>query len=208
MERRAGRPSGDHEMRRQIVAEAVWSVLRDHGPDGASLRAVAREAGCTTGTLVHYFRDKDEMLLFSISHMLDRIESRIAALRVPGAPLASIRAIARALLPQTPETVLEWSAWLGFISRGQWVPEIGELRARRARRIRNLVHEILGEAEAAGHLASGLDLRDRADAIVASVEGICIMSTELEGEDDARRRERLLDRMLDLLLPSSETGPC
>lgn len=204
MERRAGRPSGDHEQRRQIVAEAVWNVLRDCGPDGASLRAVARELGCTTGTLVHYFRDKDEMLLFSINHMLDRIERRLAAHRIAGAPLASIRAIARALLPQSPETMLEWSAWLGFIARGQWVPEIGELRTRRARRIRDLVHDLLREAETAGELAGGLDLRDRADAIVASVEGLCTMSAELEGEDDARRRERLLDGMLDLLLPTRE----
>lgn len=44
MERRAGRPSGDHQQRRQIVAEAVWSGLRDFGPDGASLHAVAPEA--------------------------------------------------------------------------------------------------------------------------------------------------------------------
>jgi hypothetical protein len=44
MERPAGRPSGDHQQRRQIVAEAVWSGLRDHGPDGVSLRAATREA--------------------------------------------------------------------------------------------------------------------------------------------------------------------
>jgi hypothetical protein len=44
MERPAGRPSGDHQQRRQIVAEAVWSRLRDHGPDGVSLRAATREA--------------------------------------------------------------------------------------------------------------------------------------------------------------------
>lgn len=52
----------------------------------------------------------------------------------------------------------------------------------------------------------GLDRRDRADAVVASVEGICIMSTELEGEDDARRPERLLDGMLEQLLPDREAS--
>lgn len=203
-ERRAGRPSGDHDQRRQDVAAAVWAVLRDIGPDGASLRAVARQAGCTTGTLSHYFRDKDEMLLFSINHMLDELEAGLKAQIVDTDPLAAIRQIAHALLPRTPERILEWSAWLGFISRGQWVAEIGELRAYRARRIRDLVHDLLQQAEAGGALADGINLRDRADAIVASVEGICTMSIRLEGEDDTDRRVRILDDLLDLLLPRGE----
>ena len=42
------------------------------GIEGASMRQVAAEAGWTTGTLVHYFADKREMLRFTLGESLDR----------------------------------------------------------------------------------------------------------------------------------------
>src|SRR5689334_21892522 len=52
---------------RQEVARATWAVVEREGLSGASMREIAREAGCTTGVLTHHFRDKDELMLFAFS---------------------------------------------------------------------------------------------------------------------------------------------
>ncbi|WP_336047886.1 TetR/AcrR family transcriptional regulator [Streptomyces sp. CA2R101] len=74
----------DHEARRQEISEALWRIASTRGLDGASLRDVAAEAGISLGRLQHYFRTRDEMLLFALRHInrlaADRIRARIESL--------------------------------------------------------------------------------------------------------------------------------
>ncbi|MFF4058634.1 TetR/AcrR family transcriptional regulator [Streptomyces sp. NPDC001668] len=55
----------DHEARRADLARALWPVVQRDGVNPASIRAVAAEAGWTYGSVAHYFRTRDEMLLFA-----------------------------------------------------------------------------------------------------------------------------------------------
>ncbi len=52
----------DVQAHRQRLSAATWSVLAEHGLEGLTLRAVAREAGCTTGLVLHTFPDKQALL--------------------------------------------------------------------------------------------------------------------------------------------------
>lgn len=45
----------DHERRREDLARAVWAVVARAGVDGATVRAVATEAGWSIGALRYYF---------------------------------------------------------------------------------------------------------------------------------------------------------
>ena len=71
--------------RRHSIAEAVFRLAAARGADAVSLRDVAGEAGVSLGMVQHYFRSKDEMLLFALDHMRDRV-ARPAAVpsREPG----------------------------------------------------------------------------------------------------------------------------
>ena len=62
----------DVEQRRTELAAAVARVIARSGIEGATMRQVAAEAGWTTGTLVHYFTDKRELLQFTLGESLDR----------------------------------------------------------------------------------------------------------------------------------------
>ncbi len=57
--------------RRHSIAEAVFRLAAARGADAVSLRDVAGEAGVSLGMVQHYFRSKDEMLLFALDHMRD-----------------------------------------------------------------------------------------------------------------------------------------
>src|SRR5262245_21785277 len=46
----------------EIVDATIRVIARD-GLSGASLRSIAREIGYTTGVVMHYFKDKDELLI-------------------------------------------------------------------------------------------------------------------------------------------------
>ena len=48
----------DSTERRERIASAVLAVAAREGLPNLTLRDVAREAGFTTGTVSHYFRDK------------------------------------------------------------------------------------------------------------------------------------------------------
>src|SRR5207248_8313763 len=53
----------DHKERREAFLAAAYRTIKKKGIDGVTIRAVAREAGFTTGALVHYVDSKDKLLV-------------------------------------------------------------------------------------------------------------------------------------------------
>ena len=54
--------SVDHSERRRDFVKAAYDTLLKEGLAATTLRRVAKNAGYTTGALVHYFADKDELI--------------------------------------------------------------------------------------------------------------------------------------------------
>src|SRR5687767_16024172 len=67
----------DHEERRAELAAAVWRLASREGLEAVTVRRVAEEAGWSTGALVHYFADKEELLLFVFRTVADRVGRRL-----------------------------------------------------------------------------------------------------------------------------------
>ncbi|KRC61739.1 TetR family transcriptional regulator [Agromyces sp. Root81] len=55
------RPKRQEERRSQLVAAAQRAIAA-HGPDGARLNRVAEEAGLTSGAVLYYYPDIDELM--------------------------------------------------------------------------------------------------------------------------------------------------
>ena len=93
------RPSNTDERREQI-AEALLVVMARHGYEGASVAAVARQAGVATGLVHYHFQDKREILLVALERLARRQSERVEA-RLAGAgpsPRAQLDAWLRAHL--------------------------------------------------------------------------------------------------------------
>jgi len=50
------------EIRRQELTEAAYEILQEAGIAGTTLAKVAERAGMSKGIVLHYFRDKDDLL--------------------------------------------------------------------------------------------------------------------------------------------------
>ena len=71
--------------RRLEVAAAAWRVIVREGLERASMRAIAQEMSCTTGVVMHYFRNKEELILFALHQVTARLQAAIEAVPVPAA---------------------------------------------------------------------------------------------------------------------------
>lgn len=70
-----GRPSKRAERRAQIVA-AFARVLADHGYAGATIAAIADEAGIAPGLIHHHFENKQELLEALLDTLMVRFRQR------------------------------------------------------------------------------------------------------------------------------------
>mgnify|MGYP001506362784 CR=1 FL=1 len=63
----------DHEERRRLIADAFATVVRRDGVAGASVRAVAAEAGISPGAMRHYFDTQTGLLRFVAQDLTERL---------------------------------------------------------------------------------------------------------------------------------------
>ena len=68
MPRKSGRPvrTDDNTDNRQRIIDATVSLIKSKGADKLTVRSVCKEADVSIGTFYHYFRDKDDLMMFFV----------------------------------------------------------------------------------------------------------------------------------------------
>lgn len=160
------------DARREEVAQATLKTIATHGIEGASLRTIAKEAGCTTGMLVYYFRNKQEILLFAGRTVLQGIVKRIER-ATAAAP--SVDSLERALLaeqPTTEEKRLGWTIWLSFTAQAASVPEFKKEHEARYAELRRIVTNCLEHDLQRGSLKLDVEPADEAIRLLGMFDGL------------------------------------
>jgi TetR/AcrR family transcriptional repressor of bet genes len=67
----------DHAQRRDEIALVACRVVAEYGFDKASMVRIARQAGCTTGMLAHYFDSRQDIIIAALRLILRRIDERL-----------------------------------------------------------------------------------------------------------------------------------
>src|SRR3954447_21721658 len=62
----------DHH-RRQLIVDAARRVFTQSGLEGASIRAIAQMAGCTTGAIYPLFRSKEDIFAVVLGESLSAL---------------------------------------------------------------------------------------------------------------------------------------
>ncbi len=105
----------DHEERRRALAEALWRVIAESGPQAVSIRSVAAEAGLSTGALRHYFQTREELLTYAIDLSEERVTERMKEHARSLDPEMSLQdrvlGFAEQLLPLDQARRAEYRAW-------------------------------------------------------------------------------------------------
>jgi AcrR family transcriptional regulator len=187
----------DHEQRREELAAAVWRLASRDGLDAVTIRAVAAEAGWSTGALHHYFADKEELLLFAFQTVADRVGRRVAAASdaAPG-PVELARELLALGLPLDAERRAETRVWFAFLGLALTRPVLAHAQREAYRAWRGLVAGALREAKERGEIDAGIDVEREAAGLVALVDGLAVQASFEPGAPAAARMEELVDARL------------
>lgn len=169
---------GIHEAaRRAQILRAARACIVKLGYERATVRDVAEEAGVSTGTIVHYFGDKDTMLEAAL---LDKVQDTGIAFRaaLTGAQSAweRLERLVVASVPESEEVRDEWRLWLTFwgeVTRNERLRAVSEKQHRRWTRF---LARIIAEGSASGEFAK-VDPGLTATQMAALIDGLAIQTT-------------------------------
>lgn len=153
----------DHEERRRNIAEAVYRLIESNGMDAVSLRDVAKEASVSAGAVQHYFKTKDDMLLFALGYMrervLPRLQRQLGQLTNPSARERT-RAAIMLMLPLDKESTQEATINIAFFANSFGNKETQAKLREGYRALFENSKRNLKSAHSAGELNSAVNARD------------------------------------------------
>ncbi|MGB3637186.1 MAG: TetR/AcrR family transcriptional regulator [Rivularia sp. (in: cyanobacteria)] len=162
--------------RRIEVSEAVWKVIVREGLDRTSIRAIARELDCTTGVVTHYFRDKQELILFALDRVTEKLQQ--AMQKVAEQPVSVDRLVEMlwVFLPldnKRQEILKVWVAFLGYaVGRESLMLE----HQASAGELREVIMQELKALQSAKKIRQDIDVGVEANSLLALVNGIALDS--------------------------------
>jgi AcrR family transcriptional regulator len=197
----------DHEERRAELAAAAWRLAAREGLEAVTVRGVAAEAGLSTGAVVHYFRDKEELILFAFETSVDRVGRRWAraAERVTD-PLELARVQVVEGLPLDADRRAEFRVWFAFLGLAMTRPEFARAQRVAYRAWRRRLTLTLREAQEQGRIATALDCEREAAALIALVDGLAVQASFEPRAFTADRLLELVDDRLTALRPGPEAA--
>jgi AcrR family transcriptional regulator len=194
----------DHDERRSELAAAVWRLASREGLEAVTVRRVAAEAGWSTGALVHYFRDKEELIRFAFELTADRVARRIeAAAATLSDPLELARTMLVEGLPLDRDRRNEVRLWFAFLGLALTRPALARAQRDAYRAWRGMLAEALSQAQKRGDVAADLDCEREAAALIALADGLAVQATFEPRALTPERQLGLVDERLERLRAES-----
>ncbi len=188
--------------RRAQVLRGARACIVAQGYERVTMRDIAETAGVSTGTVVHYFRDKESVLEAAL---LDKIQDTGITFRavLAGAQSAweRLERLVEASLPASDEVRDEWRLWLTFWGEATRNERLRAVSERQHRRWTRFLAGILRDGVAAGEFAP-IDPQATATQIAALVDGLAMQATLANPAlTPAQMRQLCLDALRRLLPP-------
>jgi AcrR family transcriptional regulator len=162
----------DHKERREAFLAAAYRTIKKRGIDGVTIRAVAREAGFTTGALVHYVDSKDKLLVqsseFAARDVRDDMES---AESLPD-KVEALRQVLYLALPSDDDKRGNWNFWLGFWERSTHNAAVRRVTHLRYAEWLTRTERLIEAAQSSGRVTPDIDVHMAARSVVALIDGI------------------------------------
>lgn len=166
----AGAPSARHV---EIVDAAVRVIARD-GLSGASLRTIAGEIGYTTGVLMHYFRDKEALLVAAAEAVFGPYEELLSeALQMEDA-FEGLRRLCVIPLPTTRAKQVIPRLYAQVLANIDSEPAFAEVCRRRYAAIREGMQTLLANGQKRGAFVSSFEPSMQCDALCAFLDGVAL----------------------------------
>ncbi|MDJ0570664.1 MAG: TetR/AcrR family transcriptional regulator [Pleurocapsa sp. MO_192.B19] len=158
--------------RRLEVTEAAWRVIIREGLDRTSMRAIAQELGSSTGVVTHYFRDKDELMLFALERVFENLFEDMKTSATGRHGIERLEQMIFAVLPLEASGVPGWKVWVAFLGYAIGREKLVREHQKRYEFLCQIICQELADLQAAKLIRDDIDLTLEANALIALVDGI------------------------------------
>jgi TetR/AcrR family transcriptional regulator, transcriptional repressor for nem operon len=190
LETRSGQPIPD---KRQRLVEGARLVLRQQGVEKTRLADIAQAADVPVGNVYYYFKTKDELVQAAIDAQAQEIRTMLASFDRYRSPKARLKALVRVLTDQR-----ELAALYGC-PQGTLCSELNKHDDDLNRAAAGLMRLSIDWAEQQFRAMGRRDARDLAVAMIASYEGIMLLTNTFRQPELIVREARRLERWIDSL---------
>lgn len=186
--------------RRLEVTKAAWRVIIREGLDRTSIRAIAKELGSSTGVVSHYFRNKDELMLFVLERVFENLHKDLKSSIKEQQGIKRLEQMILAALPLEPNSLDGWRVWVAFLGYAIGREQLIQEHQRRYDLLRQIICQELADLQAEKLIKADLDLILEANALIALVDGIGTGVVIDPLQFDSDRQKYLVQRHIRTLL--------
>jgi AcrR family transcriptional regulator len=189
----------DHDERRRDFIKAAYETIREHGLANTTVRAVAKRAGYTTGALVHYFGDKDELIRLALDYSGEQVRARMETANQVRRGRAALREILLEALPLDKRRSANWRVWLALWYHSESNAAMRQEEKRRYREWSGRLEQPVKESIELGELPRAFDVKLEVQGLIAYVDGLGVQHLMSSRGMSSSRLTTLLDRYLERL---------
>jgi AcrR family transcriptional regulator len=189
--------------RRIEVVNAAWRVIVREGLDRASMRAIAQELGSSTGVVTHYFRDKEDLILFALERVFENVLEDMKVCIKGRQGIDRLEQMILTALPINISDKDDWKVWVAFLGYSIGREHLVQEHRKRYDFLRQIISQELAELQASNLIRAGLDLALEANALIALVDGIGTGVVICPEQFSAEQQQYLVRRHINALLASS-----
>jgi AcrR family transcriptional regulator len=176
---------------------ATLRVIARDGLEKTTIRSIAKESGCSAGSLAHYFRDKEDILRQALELADARISKRMADIISESEPNLALREVLAQVLPIDDDRTVELTLDVNFWGKALIHPELRGLEHEDHDRWRNIVLGLVSSIESSNK--SSLSAQDLTDVLIAFLDGLGLQALIYPELFPADRQLELLDLQLSRL---------
>lgn len=194
------------------ILKAVATIVAREGFEGATIRRVATEAGCSAGAVQKRFATRSRLLRSAFELVVGSALGRIAATETTSGSAGAATLVERhylaalETLPLDSDRRREGLVWTSYLLRAAIDDTLSDMPRRLDRAVHKSIASELAGAQASGALQSEADPQLLAGAVLALIDGIAIrMLYTPEPEHEALLAA--LDAGLYALLPAKAQVP-
>jgi TetR/AcrR family transcriptional regulator, transcriptional repressor for nem operon len=179
--------------KRERLVAGAREVIHQQGVEKTTIADIAQAADVPVGNVYYYFKTKDELVAAAIDGHLREVHEMLESLEHHRTPQARLKALVRALTEQR-ELAARFGCPLGSLCS-----ELDKRTDGLHQACAQLLQAPLEWAEQQFKLLGRRDARDLAVALLASYQGIALLTNTFRDPDLMTREARRLERWIDSL---------
>ena len=185
--------TGRKQDKRERLVAGARRVIHQQGVEKTTIADIARAADVPVGNVYYYFKTKDQLVAAAIDGHTRDVHAVLRSLERHRTPQARLKALIRELMSQR-ELVADYGCPLGSLCS-----ELDKRTDGLDHTCSELLRLPVEWAEQQFRSMGRRDARDLAVALIASYEGIALLTNTFRDQELMTREGRRLERWIDAL---------